>query len=422
MLDRTKAPEFRKITTIDIQKAKTIQLSNGIPIHFIDGGTQPVIKLEFMVHSGKWFESMEGASFFTARMLTEGTAKLSANEISNTFDKFGAFIDVIPGFDYINLNLYCLGKYFDQLVPLLYEMFFNASFPDRELEILKNNTIQEIKVKDQKNSIVAIKKFRDLIFGSYHPYGKSLAEEDIAKIDRDILLNHYSKIFRNNPEIILSGSIEDGYIKTIDQYFGREPYGLNYEANKIKPFQQPGDLLIQKEKSAQSSIRIGKLLFNKNHPDYLKMIVVNEVLGGYFGSRLMKNIREEKGYTYGIYSRIMNFKYEGYFVIGTDVKKEFTRDTIAEINKEIAKMQQEPINDEELEMVKNQMIGAFLGEINSPFALADKFKNIYFHDLDYTFYQDFIQTINDITADEIMMLSLKYLEIDSLTSLVVGDK
>jgi zinc protease len=418
MLDRTVAPPFKKIDKIDIKKAQTTQLSNGLPVHQILAGKQPVTKVEIVLQSGKWFEGQEGVAFFTGKMISEGTIDKSASEISNFIDQYGAYLEINPGYDYITLAIYSLEKHMPHLVPLLHELLFSASFPQVELDIMKNMVRQEIKLKQEKTSIVALKKFRETIFKN-HPYGKDLGIEQINAIDNTLLIDYYEQFFKNSPEFIISGNFTEDTISLIEQYFSREKiqnigfpaYSLDYK---------PLSLLIEKPKSSQSSLKVGKLLFNKTHPEYLKMLIVNEILGGYFGSRLMKNIREQKGYTYGIYSRMINFRASGYFVIGADVKKEFTVLALEEIYKEIEKLQTEPVSDEELGIVKNQMLGSFLNEINSPFALAEKFKTVHYHNLDYSFYQSFVQQINTITSEEIMYTAKKHLQRESLSEVVVG--
>lgn len=420
MLDRTVAPPFRKIESIDIQKAHSDVLSNGTPIHIINAGKQDIVKLELVLQSGKWFEKQNGDSFFTTKMLTEGTRYRTAAEFSNYIDKYGAFLELNPGFDFVDIGIYILNKYFAYLIPVVQELLYDAIFPENELQILKNNTLQEIRIKNEKNNILAVRKFRELVFGEKHPYGIDLGEEDIKHIERNALVNYYDQVFRNNLEIVLSGNVSTNHIKLTDQFLGKLVLSESQPNNPPEINTKKQKALIERPKSSQSSIRIGKLLFNKSHPDYLKMLVVNEILGGYFGSRLMKNIREEKGFTYGVYSRIMNFKNAGYFVVGTDVKKEFTQKTIDEIYKEIEILRNQPLGDEELQTVKNQMLGAFLSEINSAFALADKFKSIHFHGLGYAFYQDFINTVNHIQAKEIQQTAQEYLDPDSMTEVVVG--
>jgi predicted Zn-dependent peptidase len=152
------------------------------------------------------------------------------------------------------------------------------------------------------------------------------------------------------------------------------------------------------------------------------MLVLNEVFGGYFGSRLMKNIREEKGFTYGISSNLVTLRHEGYLVIGTDVKKEFTGLTLDEVYKEMEILRNGPVGEEELQTVKNYMIGSFAGSLNSPFAIADNFKSIYFEGLTYDFFEHYIENILHTSAGDLVYLANTYLQPDSLLEVVVGGR
>lgn len=420
MLDRTVAPPFQKIDKIDIQKAHSLQLENGVPLYLIKAGKQPVVKLEMVLQSGKWFEKQEGIAFFTAKMISEGTNNKTANEISTFIDQYGAFLEVNPGYDYITVAIYSLEKYLSLLVPLLKELIFSASFPASELAIMKNMVRQEIKFKQEKSNVVALKKIREIIFRA-HPYGKDLELYHIDNISQEQLQHYYQHFFRNKPEFIVSGNFsQEDIIKLLNHHFGSYQFPhLEPDVYELK--YQPKNIVLEKAKASQSSIKIGKLLFNKTHPEYLRMLIVNEVLGGYFGSRLMKNIREQKGYTYGIYSRMINFRSAGYFMISADVKKEFTKLAVEEIYKEIAKLQECMVPQEELEIVKNQMLGSFLNEINSPFALAEKFKSVHYHNLKYSFYQNFIEMINQVNATELMEMAQKQLTRETMSDVIVGE-
>jgi predicted Zn-dependent peptidase len=199
---------------------------------------------------------------------------------------------------------------------------------------------------------------------------------------------------------------------------------LAHGNGSIKPRAQPDSAkeTVEKEDSLQSSIRIGKRLFTRKHPDYFKMLVLNEVFGGYFGSRLMKNIREEKGYTYGISSNLVTLRHDGFLVMGTDVKKEFTGPTIDEVYKEMEVLRKEPVGEEELQTVKNYMIGSFAGSLNSPFAIADNFKTIYFEGMSYDFFEHYIENILDTSAQDLMQLANTYLQPDTMLEVVVGGR
>lgn len=420
MLDRKIAPPFKRVANIAIPQAKRTCLDNGIPLYYIEAGKQPVVRLEFIFKAGAWYEDNKGASYFAAKMLSEGTQQKSSAQISYEVEKFGAYLELNPTLDYSIVTLECLSKHLNNLLPLLHEILRQPTFPEDELVTLKNIKAQQTRVQNEKSSFLASKKFREAIFGEAHPYGKDLSLEDIDKLTRDDVRSFYDQYYTLPFEILISGLPNSGFIADINKIFGQtvlqkaaaDPTYISH------PISSP--TIIEKEANLQSSIRVGKKLLTKDQPDYVKLLIVNEILGGYFGSRLMKNIREDKGYTYGISSALVPLRNDGYFIIGTDVNKENTRNTLQEIYKEIEVLQTTLISDDELNTVRSFMIGSFLSEINTPFALSDKFKGVHLYGLGYDFYDSYLQTVNNITSTEIRDLAQQYLQRDTFSEVIVG--
>ena len=425
MLDRKIPPPYHKIDKIQIIQAHTQYLSNHLPLHVLNAGDLDLLRIELIFPAGSQSETQNGVSYFTTKMLGEGTSKHTSAEIVEFIDNFGAFADFNHGSDRISISLYTLSKHLEKLLPIFLELITDSVFPQNELENLKNITLQNIKVNEEKNNYIASKKFRELLFGQEHPYGRSLDEEAIQKIERNNLIQYFqSKILYQPFDLMLSGKITDTEVALVHQIFGHLPI-RSMDIHLIKHDLQGSKQLtyiFEKEGSLQSSVRMGKILFTKNHPDYFKVTVANEIFGGYFGSRLMKNIREQKGYTYGIYSNLVMMKDYGYLNIGTDVKKEFTAQTIEEIHKESQKIRTALVDAKELETVKNYMLGSFAGSMNTPFDLGEVFKSLYFNGLEYSFYDKYIETIKSITAEEILETAQKYLDTEDMLTVVVGGK
>jgi zinc protease len=423
MLDRTIPPAFKPLHHIDLKEASTIRLDNGLKIHIVDQGNFPVVKMELLIKAGTWNEKKSGTSYLTAKLLSEGTKLKTSKEITQAIDQLGAFIDIHPGMDYISVTFYFLTKHTSAILPVIHEIMFESTFPEEEITTQKILKSQNIKLNKEKNSIVASKLLRENLFGSHHPYGRDISENDLQNITREDLIVYYTTCISQNFEIIISGKVKDSLINEITSFFGKDKIASTSEPVPLfASLSNQQAVLLEKEKSLQSSIRLGKCLFTRKHEDYVEMLIVNEILGGYFGSRLMKNIREDKGFTYGISSSVISLKNDGYFVLGTDVKKENTQQTLDEIRHEIKKLQTEPVPEEELTTVKNYMLGNFLSEINTPFSLADKFKSIYFNDLGYDYYQHYFNTINHITQEKIMEIAYKHIGLEDLTEVVVGGK
>jgi predicted Zn-dependent peptidase len=273
--------------------------------------------------------------------------------------------------------------------------------------------------------MIARKKFAELLFGNEHPYGHNVTEDDFDRLKREESFNFYKKNYTATGAVVIaSGNVTDTTLQLIQKHYGNLPGAVQEEPLPARPapIAQRGEFLVEKQDALQSAIRIGKMLFTKSHPDYTGMLVLNTVFGGYFGSRLMSNIREDKGYTYGIGSAVVSFTHAGYFTISTEVGAEVTRDAIKEIYSELEKLQTELISESELSLVRNYMLGTFLRSIDGPFALADRFKGIYFHGLGYDYYERYMETIQTITPAELRNLANKYLKKEEMIELVVGRK
>lgn len=425
ILDRTIAPPSRKVEHVTIPTAEKHILDNSIPLYTIRAGEQPVMRLELIFDAGSKFDTMGGESLFVSKMLTEGTKNHKATEISEFFDQFGAFIEINQSFERLAITVHGLTKHLIKLLPMLKELISESIFPEPEFAVQKNIASQTLKVNLEKTAFVASQTFREQIFGARHPYGKSINQAIIENITPEAVREFYAKQISGKLfTIFLSGSFGEEEIKGLNEVFGQMPASSPEKLeDKFPETPKVGEnLLVNRPDNLQSSIRLGRKLFNRSHPDFFKFIVTNTIFGGYFGSRLMKNIREEKGFTYGISSSLIPQREGGYLIIGTDVKKEFTQQTIDEIHKEIVRLQTEQISENELETAKNYMIGSFVGSLNTPFEVADRQKVIILENLPADFYQNYIQQVSAISAEDVMEIAKKYLNADELCEVVVGGK
>lgn len=424
-LDRTIVPSYKNIDSYILPEAVSGKLDNGIPLHLILSGTQPVVRIELIFKSGNWYEPSFGCAHFAAKMLSEGTKNFTAKEIQDKFAYYGAFTEFNSGMDMSSVTVYSLSKHLEVLLPLIYEIISESIFPEKELESAKNITLQGLKVNKEKTAFIAGSKLREMLFGTEHPYGYFLSEQAIESIQANALQDYYKKNYTtNNCEIVISGNGEVDFAALTNKYLGQGNWGKS-DALPNKGKTQSAvhftkrELAI-KEAAVQSSIRMGKKMFTVSHPDYFNFYCLNEIFGGYFGSRLMQNIREDKGYTYGINSNIVTNKNEGYFVIGTDVKREFTQQSVDEVYKEMKRMKEELVSDNELETVRNYMLGSFVNSITTPFAVADKFKTVHFNGLGYDFYKNYFNTLKNVNAAILMATANKYFDENSMSESIAG--
>lgn len=420
MLNRSVPPPSFSVDYVDLLEAQAFLLDNGVKGHYLSAGDLPVMRLELVIKAGKRYEAFPGVSFFAGKMLLEGTATRSSRNISDFFDGLGAFIEVVPGYDFITITIHHLKKHLETMLPVIAELLYQPLYGNDELSNLKRIKHQKLQVNLQRNNFVASRKFRELLFGRQHPYGRNLEFENIEKLQREDILDHWRKYMEGQYEIIVSGQVSTRELALINRYLGPLKVAETIETKIPLGVFTPQEVLIEKEDSLQSTIRMGMPTIDRKHKDYFKVLVANEILGGYFGSRLMRNLREDKGYTYGIHSVISHLLHGTMFIIGTEVKKDFRAQTIYEIRQEIKAMQRQLLDKEELRTVTSYMAGKFASEVDSAFALADKFKTIYFNGLGYDYYKEYYRNLKEIDNTTILEISRKYFPLEKMGQVVVG--
>lgn len=423
MIDRKKAPVFNAISSIDFIAPQKQLMDNGVPVYSISGGSQDILKIDFIFNAGAGVQKKPLIAKATNSLMKEGTQHYSSHEIAEGIDQFGAYIQTESGFDKAHVTIYTLSKHLSKVLPFVQEVLFSPSFDAREFTTYQQNEWEHFKIKQEKVSFLARNEFMKQLFGPTHPYGKIAVQQDFENLQLADIKEHHALFYgMNNCEILVSGKIDPTTFDSLHQFFGTvdtaaDPKKANPTyANTITT----SKIYIEKKNALQSAIRIGKLMPNKTHPDYFKLQILNTVLGGYFGSRLMKNIREDKGYTYGIGSGILSLQNSGYFYISTEVGADLTQKALDEIYKEIALLQSNLIGNDELLLVKNYLLGSLLKSSDGPFKMGALFENVHCFGFDFEFYNRYIKTIKSVTAAELMATANQYFKRDSLSEIVAG--
>jgi zinc protease len=375
--NRKQAPDFKQVTQIHFPKVAVSELDNGIPVYTIAGGSQEVIKIDLVFKAGSAYARHKLIAPFTNQMLNEGTIGQTSKQIADTFDFYGAYFQPTAEKDNAMVNLLCLTKHLPKVLGLLNEIIMESTFPENELTLQIDKRRQNFLVEQEKTSFLAREAFFEQLYGENHPYGQRTKTEHYNQIDRlmlnDFYQNHYHA---DNCFMVLSGQVTDQELKLINQSLGRISNGkISIPLNiAFRTDISASVLHIDKPDAVQSSIRMGMTTINKLHPDYLGLKVLTTIFGGYFGSRLMKNIREDKGYTYGIHAMQVSMIQSGYMGIAADVKAGHTRQAIDEVRKEIEKIKSHPVEKDEMDLVRNFMMGDMLQMFDGPLATSDTFK------------------------------------------------
>ena len=422
MPNRSIQPLIKEITNIRIPNHKEHTLENGIPVYEVSMGTQEILKLEIIFKAGRPYEHQHLVGRATAALIREGTANRKATEIHEMIDFYGGTLNVPVNLDTSNLVLYSLKKHFEKLLKLLSEILTEPIFPQEELDIFRNNAKQRMQVDLSKNDVVAYRTITEKIFSSEHPYGYNSNVKTYDDLSSKELQYHFERNFHaGNCRIVISGKTDESTIELLNNFLGKKiPKKEVVKSNIPEIITTPQKIKLELKDSVQTAIRIGCKLFNRQHPDYKDFYILNTILGGYFGSRLMSEIREEKGYTYNIFSTIDPMHFDGYFYIGTEVGNEFVQPTIASIYTEFEKLKTEYIKEEELKMVRNYLMGFLLNNLDGAFNAAELVKITQVENLSKDFFSDLVQRIQHITPEEIMKLSQKYLHEEKMWEVVVG--
>lgn len=423
-IDRSKAPDFHQITEIKVPKPEKGHLANNIPYSIMAGGSQEIVYIELTFNAGTVFSNQLLIASTVNMMLVEGTSKHSARQIADTFDFYGVEIRTDSNFDTAIVGLFCLNKYLDKVLPLFCEIVTESIFPEHELGIIIDER-KHIHIENkEKTSSLANDALHKLVFGD-HPYARRADLPDYDKVTSDILQKFYRKHYNaSNCRLLIIGFVSDDVISKIEDTIGQIPTG-DAIATPLTPIiskSASSPLIIKKPNAVQSSLRMGMQTINMWHPDYHKLNMLTTILGGYFGSRLMSNIREEKGYTYGIYAHLFPQVQCGMLRIAGDVKSGYSLKVADEVIKEMQRLKDEPIGNDELTIVRNYMMGELLQLFDGPFNCADTVAKLIDMGLDIDFFEKEQQTILSTTAQDLQETANLYFNLDNLHTAIAGNE
>ena len=421
MLDRTIAPDFQKIEELNIPEVPLQHFRNGIPYYAVHEGSTDVVRVEWIYQTGLCHSQPAEAAWYAFQMLTDGAAGLNAREIASKLDFYGAELQLSPGRDISSITLYCLERFLPELLPLVQQLLRSPSYPAKELKTLKSQRKQQLKVNLEKTAYQAGNHFRASLFGYTHPYGYISNKESIEEPSTTDIHAFWQAQMQRPDLVLFCGKVNASTMALIEQTLvATEGYKSHIDARPLAMTAPVHHQVMEMPKSVQSTIRMGWMAIPRKHEDFPKLMLANELFGGYFGSRLMQNIREEKGLTYGIYSSIVHLQKASYQVIGSDVKKENTSLVIAEIQKEIQTLKEELVPADELEKVKNYMTGSLAMQFNNGFSLTDYVKTAHLADVGMDYYRALPGKIHQISAEDIRETVQRYFDTENVVQVIAG--
>lgn len=418
MIKRKNAPRLKAIENINFISPVKIQLGEHTPFFWMKEVPNETARLDFIFHAGTTRGS-NLISSLVAGLLFSGTDKKTATDIHNELDDLGAFFDVGLGHESVLVSFYALKKNILAVFRIFEDALEHVNFSQNEIDELITDRKQKLKINCEKVGFLAQREFQKNLFHGTN-YARQSELEDYETVRREEIIEYFSKNYKNGlRKVVLVGDLEEVQVTEIAEKSKKwclpeKPlFENNFKNNK-------GVFQLEKKDAVQSAVRIGKTLFNKNHADFLGFSILNTILGDYFGSRLMKNIREDKGYTYGISSTEAELAKSGYFMIGTEVGSAQKDLAIQEIKNEIERLQKDLVPDEELELVRNYLLGQLLKSADGPYAMTDLFLSVDAYELDFSFYESYIQKVKNIDAEELRALAVKHLAWDSMTIVIAG--
>ncbi|HMO61972.1 MAG TPA: pitrilysin family protein [Ferruginibacter sp.] len=425
MLNRTAAPPVKDAIDFNLRLKPYDHfiLNNGVEVYAIDAGSQDVLQLELVFFAGNSAEDANAVAAATNHLLKNGTSSKTAFQINEHFEYYGAYCNRTCHNETATISLHTLSKYLPQLLPVVREMITDSIFPEQELAVYTQNSKQKLSVSLKKCDFVANRLIDAYLYGNHHPYGKYISASDYDTLQTVQLKSHFKQHYLNGRCIIfVAGKLPPDIFMQLNNLFGdltlNNHRGIKY-THAVEPAVVLKHRISNDPNGVQGAIRIARHFPGRHHPDYVKNMMLNTVFGGFFGSRLMSNIREDKGYTYGIHSYVQNHLQDTAWVISTEAGKEVCEAAIQEVYKEMQILREEKIDEEELLLVRNYMIGSILGDLDGPFHLIGRWKNIILNNLTEEYFYHSIDTIKNIPAEALQELAQKYLQPESFYELVV---
>ncbi|HLG39880.1 MAG TPA: pitrilysin family protein [Chitinophagaceae bacterium] len=422
-LDRTNAPVIVDAVNFKFQlkPCQKFVLKNGVEVYAIDAGAEEVMSVEWVYYAGNWYEDQNLVAATANFLLKNGTTGKTAFRINEHFEYYGSYLNRACYNETALISLHCLTKHIGELLPVVRELLTDSVMAEEELAIYQQNMKQRLKVNLKKSEFIAGRLIDTYLYGEQHPYGRYTSEADFDKLNKQQLLDFYNNYYRQGKFVMfIAGKLPANLETLLNEHFGDlGNKAVSADSIAARPFSEKKFRVTNDKEGVQGAIRIARQFPNRHHPDFLKVQVLNSLFGGFFGSRLMSNIREDKGYTYGIHSYLQNHIQQSAWVVSTEAGKDVCEATIQEVYKEMKELREELVDEEELLLVRNYMMGSILGDLDGPFQIIARWKNIILNGLDENYFYDSINTIKTITAEELQVLAQKYLNPDEFYELVV---
>ncbi len=399
-------------------------MPNGVPLYLLDSTDKGVVRFDLLFKGGYAVQNKPLLAMFTNRMLREGAGSLSAAEISHRLDYYGAWIDMYSSQNCNHITLFTMSKHLVPLLDVLEDMVMRPLFPQDNLDTVRNNNKSHFSINSRKVDIVSQRYFENSLWGEEHPLGHIVEEADYDGITRDDIIDYYNSYYGSrNCSMFVSGSVNDEILAVITRCFGNAEWGCANECTSVQlalPSSMPGRRSIPVPGTMQSAVKIGLMVMDADHPDFYKFRFLTVLLGGYFGSRLMSNIREENGYTYHIAAELDAYGPRNAFMISSETATTYVEPLIKEVYGELERLVNEPVCEEEIELVRNYIMGELCREYEGQSARTEVFVNAWLSGVEFSSVNRYIDEIKSVTPEQLQSLAREYFKKENMIEIIAG--
>lgn len=417
LTDRTKEPPVKEFTGLAIPRPDILTLPNGVELYTLDAGDQPINRITVSYGSGLMEAEIPDALQLATQLLREGTASYSGSQISETLDYYGAWLKCDALSHNCAINLWSLNKSTLKLLPILKELMLQPAFPEKEFVTLRDKHKAKYLLSLKNVSFIASQNDKKLVFGDNHPMSRTSDVDQIQSLNTDDIRSAYDKAFRSAPKVFVTGDIKELIPELID-FFG----SLNFMSDEqepqiiipMQPVSGSKTVISDVDAEHQAAIAMSIPTVDRSHPDYIPLRLVVMALGGYFGSRLMTNIREDKGYTYGIQANLLGYREGGVISIMTNTAPQYIDAVISETKLELQRMRSETMSEAELSVVKNNAMTSLAAILDTPFSIMDFHISQFHTGTPANYFEKQIEAIDSLTTDDVKRLADNYFNIGNL--------
>lgn len=421
MIDRSIIPEIETIHKLNPFTPNKVLLDNNTPCFFIEGPKEPVVKINLVLNAGAKYGSPYIAKLVNG-LLAEGSQKYPGNVLVEELDKYGAYLFSSVNNDFATVTIVTQTQYLSDVLPVFFDAAYSPQIKEDILNAQCKRSHSALVEAYMQNGALSDAEFMPMVFGSNHFYGRVSHPENYQNVKRDDVVRFHSEFYNsNNAFLMVVGDITEDVKNTVVSIANQHMhFGKVAQFPKIID-SSPSDkrIILNNPYTQQASVTMGLESIGKKSDDYISLKIAVILLGGFFGSRLMQNVREKSGYTYGIYASLISFQQTGLLKISSDVKGDKAFEVEQQILDNIIDLQKNKVSTMELQRLKNYISGDLLNSFDGLFALDSAFLSTYMYGLKLDFFTRFADIINDFTADKLMEMMNKYIELDKLSTVIV---